>query len=222
MPILLASPHQQFAPSGASLPPLEHVPFKKAPSVALPKIEPSPSPATASHMVTVAPAPRVPAEIVESLTLPEGLSESMLAPDARPRTPAQARIAMTRLSRGLGRDYRLWYGTTLITSVVAIESMQRHLRRRFDDKAVAKDDGTKVLGELMRHGALLSEILARSLGGVWADVTVDEPGRWAMALHADIRVWPIGRVYRFFQQGNRETDLVAFYLDLENQVQKSA
>jgi hypothetical protein len=100
--------------------------------------------------------------------------------------------------------------------------MQRHLRRRFDDKSIDKDGGTKVLWELMRHGALLSETLARSLGGVWADVTVDEPGRWAMALYPDIRVWPIGRVYRFFQQGNGETDLVAFYLDLENQVQKSA
>jgi hypothetical protein len=254
MPILLASPHQQFAPQGASLPPLEHMPNEAdwdvpamPPLSPLPKIEPRASDVSASQVVivqasTVEP-PRVEvhvempvvraivpisrplvstSEIVESLALPDGLSEDMLPPGSRPRTPAQARIAMTRLARWLGRDYRLWYGTTLMTSVIAIDAMQRHLRRRFDEQAVAKEDAEKVELELIRHGALLSEILARSLGGAWVDIPPDKPGHWAMVLHPDIRVWPIGRVYRFFQQGHREADLVAFYLDLEAQVRRSA
>jgi hypothetical protein len=261
MPILLAAPHQQFAPSGASLPPVSRMPSEEAlpaafvpppalvpsfdavpPAVtasrvliveaqaASPPVEPTaplvlaeatPEPPPEPAVVPVAP-PHAGSEIVESLALPDGLSDAMLPPGAKPRTPAQARIAMTRLSRWLGRDYRLWYGTTLMTSVIAIEAMQRHLRRRFDDKAVATDDAEKVEWELMRHGALLSEILARSLGGAWVDVPADRPGHWAMVLYPGIRVWPIGRIYRFFQQGHREADLVAYYLDLEAQVRRSA
>jgi hypothetical protein len=37
-----------------------------------------------------------------------------------------------------------------------------------------------------------------------------------MTVHPDARIWPIGRVYRFFRQGHLESDLVAFYLDLES------
>ena len=40
------------------------------------------------------------------------------------------RIALTRLSRDVGRDYRLFYGTTLKADLLAIDAMQRHLRRR--------------------------------------------------------------------------------------------
>jgi hypothetical protein len=247
-PILLASPHQHFAPSGASLPPQEHVPFQKAPSVSamaapnLPRTDvapPSsvptapvliveagpayaPRPVTSSALVALRPPPQVDSEIVESLALPPGLTDAMLPSGAKPATPDEARIAMTRLSRWLGRDYRLWYGTTLMTSVIAIEAMQRHIRRRFHEGTVEKEDAEKVEWELMRHGALLSEILARALGGVWVDVPVEKPGHWAMVLYPDIRVWPIGRIYRFFQQGHREADLVAFYLDLEAQVRRSA
>jgi hypothetical protein len=257
MPILLASPHRQFAPSGASNPPVERMPFRKVSSVTFPAVRapvttpagpemtaaPEIAPAevgvdavstfeilasvetTSRHegsVVHVSPPRRVDPQIVESLGLPEGMSDDMLAPDARPSTPAQARIAMTRLSRMLGRDYRLWYGTTLMTSVVAIEAMQHHLTRRFDANAVAKSDVDKVEWELMRHGALLSEILARSLGGQWVEVPMEKPGHWAMMLHPNLRVWPIGRVYRYFQQGHREADLVAFYLDLEKQVRRSS
>jgi hypothetical protein len=274
MPILLASPHHQFAPSGASLPPLEHMPastipfmpavapvpkFEEAPAVAQAEVvveatvvpsrraEPEPTPsgeipvfvddgpspessegrprveAPAQHsLVHVGRPLRVDSEIVESLALPDGLSEDMLPLDAKPTTADGARIAMTRLARALGRDYRLWYGTTLVTSVIAIEAMQRHLRRRFDQNTVAKQDSDAVEGELLRHGALLSEILARALGGVWVDVPPEKPGHWAMTLYPDIRVWPIGRIYRFFQRGHREADLVAFYLDLEAQVRRQA
>jgi hypothetical protein len=154
-------------------------------------------------------------EIVETMPLPAGLTDEMLAEEASPTTANQTRIAMTRQARALGRDYRLWYGTTLKTNAMAVEAMQRHLRRRFGDGGTGEKNEKKLEVELTRHGALLSEILARILGGEWVDVSGDEPGRWTMVLGHRLRVWPIGRVYRFFRQGHREADLVAFYLDLE-------
>jgi hypothetical protein len=151
----------------------------------------------------------------------------------------QTRIAMTRLARDIGRDYRLWYGTALKTDLLAIDAMQRHLRRRYPDEPTEEAGLRQLEKELMRHGALLSEILARTLGAEWVDVSSEHPGQWAMVIrpHAQgdrptyddparsdrpmrdvppsVRVWPIGRVYRFYRQGHRESDLVAFYLDLE-------
>lgn len=289
MPILMASPHHQFAPSGASLPPVARVgaatifmpavsavphfddprpkqatvveaiepaqsprptpmpsgeipvffeetapPSSKPPaappvSVALARVTPHAERAQRAERAErperaqpAEPPERADSEIVESLKLPQGLSEAMLPEGTRPSTPEQARIEMIRLARGLGRDYRLWYGTTLVTSVIAIDAMQRHLRRRFDQSAVAKQDAESVERELLRHGALLSEILARALGGRWVDVPADKPGHWSMLLYPDIRIWPIGRIYRFFQQGHREADLVAYYLDFETQVRRQA
>jgi hypothetical protein len=143
----------------------------------------------------------------------------MLAEGVFPSTPAEARVAMTRLARTVGRDYRIWYGTTLKTNAVAIEFMQRHLRRRFADGAPGAKPPKDLEAELTRHGALLAEIIARSLGGQWYDVSNEQPGHWEMLVPASIRVWPIGRVYRFFRQGHREADLVAFYLELEAQSQ---
>ena len=120
----------------------------------------------------------------------------------------ETRAEMTKLARELARDYRLAYGTTLKTDPVAIEAMQRHLRRRF---ASAERDET----EITRHGALLSEILARVLGARWIETRGDDPGGWSMMVPPKTRVWPIGRVHRFLQQGSRESDLVAFYFELE-------
>jgi hypothetical protein len=154
-------------------------------------------------------------ELVEKLPLPDGASEEMLEVGTIPNTPLQARIAMTRLARELGRYYRRRYHTALKTNVVAIEAMQRHLRSLFarvpsDPKGVRR---LKV--ELLQHGALLSEIVARSLGADWLDVSPSELSSWTMALPTGQPVWPIGRVYRFFRQGHRESDLVSFYLELE-------
>jgi hypothetical protein len=267
MPILMAVPHEHFAPVGASLPPFAPdarplpiplsrqtrplaIPTPPKPVSGGPFRDPhttlvlrkTPRPIVASPVVIVesppnppkrsrtprqtaalvAPAaPRRPpqvgrSEIVESLALPPGLIEGMLTPGSKPETPDQARIAMTRLSRTLGRDYRLWYGTTLVTNAIAIETMQRHLRRRFEDASSDAQTAKKLETELTRHGALLSEILARCLGGVWVDVSGEHAGHWAMMIYPNIRVWPIGRVYRFFQQGHREADLVAYYLELES------
>jgi hypothetical protein len=90
--------------------------------------------------------------------------------------------------------------------------MQRHLRRRFAEGQKADADAAM---ELHRHGALLSEILARRLGGLWVDVTPSDVGYWAMLMPPQTRIWPIGRVFRFFSVGQTERDLVGYFLELE-------
>ncbi len=151
-------------------------------------------------------------ELAESLALPLGASESLLAVNELPTNAGQARVAMTRLARDLARDYRLWYAKTLRCDVMAVEAMQQHLANRFAGAPISEP---AVVWELRRHGALFSEIIARALGGDWVDVAPSEPGYWAMLIPPATRTWPIGRVYRFVALGNRERDLVSFYLDLE-------
>jgi hypothetical protein len=220
-----ASDPDRAAPAGASLPPFgsDVAPITRLPSPArVPVIDvtPEPPPPEEKHALVLPVFRPGASEIVESLSLPDGLTEDMLAEGAVPTTPSQARIAMTRQARALGRDYRMWYGTTLKTNAVAIEFMQRHLRRRFGDTKQGERAAKKLETELTRHGALLSEILARSLGGRWTDVSGEQPGHWSMVVPPSLRVWPIGRVYRFFRQGHREEDLVAFYLELEAKSQR--
>ncbi len=151
-------------------------------------------------------------ELVEPLSLPEGATEDDLKADARPTTPAQARIAMTRLSRDLARDYRLWYGRTLRCDVHAIDAMQQHLLSRYSGATL---DDPAVAWELRRHGALLSEVFARALGGAWTDVSPSEPGYWVMTMPPGVRTCPIGRVYRFVALGRQERDLVSHFLSLD-------
>ncbi len=151
-------------------------------------------------------------ELVESLALPMGANEAALGVNELPTNALQARVAMTRLARDLARDYRLWYAKTLRCDVMAVESMQQHLTNRFAGAPIAEP---AVAWELRRHGALLSEIAARALGGDWVDVAPTEPGYWAMHIPPSTRTWPIGRVYRFVSLGSRERDLVSYYLDLE-------
>lgn len=164
-------------------------------------------------------APPAGPEIVETLALPPGTREDMLDPATVPSDPRLARIAMTRLARQVGRDYRLWYGTTLLVDLAAIEAMQRHLRRRFADEELDAGRRQQLQAELTRHGALLSEILARSLGAEWVDLSSERPEDWTMMVPwrgARARVSPIGRVHRFFLRGHREPDLVAAYTELED------
>jgi hypothetical protein len=125
---------------------------------------------------------------------------------------------MTRLARDLARDYRLWYAKTLRCNVLAIDAMQQHLAHRFVGASISQP---AVAWELRRHGALLSEILSRALGGVWVDVAPSEPGYWAMMLPPATRSCPIGRVYRFVSLGHRERDLVSYYLDVEARARSS-
>ena len=185
---------------GASLPPLATMP---------PPAETGDGPA--ADRGTGA-RPRYEPELVESLALPLGASEEVLAIGDWPTTPIQARTAMTRLARSLARDYRLWYGTTLRCNVLAVDAMQRHLAQRYAGAPLADP---KVVAELQRHGALLSEILARALGADWVDIAPTEPGYWAMFVPPGTRCWPIGRIYRFLALGHSERDLVSYYLDIE-------
>jgi hypothetical protein len=181
---------------------------------------PTQPPPARSPMVSIVPdrspraarASRYNPELVESLPLPLGASESILAPNELPTTAIQARVAMTRLARDLARDYRLWYAKTLRCNVLAVEAMQQHLANRYKRAPIGDP---AVAWELRRHGALLSEIIARALDGDWTDVAPSEPGYWAMLIPPSTRSWPIGRVYRFVALGNTERDLVSYYIDLE-------
>jgi hypothetical protein len=176
-----------------------------------PKATPDPVPAVRASV-------RYEPELVESLPLPGGSRESDLGVNAPPSGPAQARVATTRLARDLARDYRLWYGKTLRCDVIAIDLMQQHLVQRFAGATITDE---AVAWELRRHGALLSEVLARKLGGTWVDVGPSEPGYWAMLLGAQTRTHPIGRVYRFVSLGQRERDLISYFIDLEERLRKS-
>lgn len=155
------------------------------------------------------------AEMVEAMRLPEGLTEDMLPPGETPRAPSLVRVAMTRLSRELGRDYRLWYGTAMKVDSSSIELMQRHLRRRFAEVQRDQKAASKLDAELTRHGALLSEILARRLGAEWVEIPGDQPGDWAMSVPPGTRVWPVWRMYNFFRQRRDTDELAAFYADLQ-------
>jgi hypothetical protein len=164
------------------------------------------------------PRQRYDPELVEPLALPPGSTEEDLPTDDRPTTAAQARIAMTRLARDLARDYRLWYGRTLRCDIHALDAMQQHLRARH---AGATIEDPAVAWELRRHGALLSEIVARALGGAWTDVGATEPGYWVMTVPPGVRTCPIGRVYRFVTLGRQERDLVGHYFVLEERARRA-
>ena len=209
-------------PEPALPPPPESPQSSAAREVAAPSV-PTPFPEQAFAIVVAASpstssraaARYVRPEVVETMSLPSGAEESMLGPGTLPRGELQARIAMTRLARDVGRDYRLWYGTALKTDLLAIDAMQRHLRRRFSGETTREGDARRLEKELLRHGALLSEILARRLGAEWVDVAQPHPGQWVMIVLPNERISPIGRVYRFVREGQQASDLVAFYLELE-------
>lgn len=217
----IAAARAHLFPSVGDLPPPAGVP--NIPSFAPvgawsapPPPNPSRSPGIDSpSRVRAGPVLRYDPELVESLSLPAGATESTLGTKDIPKTPVEARVTMTRLSRDLARDYRLWYGKSLRCNVLAVDAMQQHLAHRFAGAPIS-DAG--VAWELRRHGALLSEIFARGLGGAWVDIGPSEPGYWAMILPGALRVLPIGRVYRFVALGHREKDLVSYYLDLEARV----
>lgn len=208
------------APVGASLPPIAP---DTPPLDGEPDTERMSEPPPMTPRVLTIVGQRGRPEIVETLSSPPGVDESILAPGVLPRTIEEVRIAMTRLSRDLGRSYRLWYGTTLKTDVTAIDAMQRHLRRRFADPPADENHARRLELELTRHGALLSEILARALGAQWApiDFVSQPPGHWSMLVPPGIGVWPIGRMYRFYRQGHRESDLVTFYMELEGHAKRA-
>jgi hypothetical protein len=154
-------------------------------------------------------------EDVESLSLPLHLREDMLPVGARPEGAAELRIAIVRVVRELGRDYRRHRGRVLRTDAAAIEVAQRHLVDFATEAAAGRMDPRLLATEVARHGALLGEIVARRLGADWVDVSGDHPGLWKMSVPPGTVFTPIGRVHRFIVQRNREQDLVGFFLDLD-------
>jgi hypothetical protein len=154
---------------------------------------------------------------IECLALPAGLREDMLLLGARPKGYEQTRIWLVRLARDLAQDYREQFGIELRTNASSLEQVQRHLAAgmtpAFSGSARPRDPRA-VAREVVRHGALLGEILARALDGSWADLSGDLAGEWEMVIPDAGTVRPIERVSRFVQEGMRGEDLVAFYLDL--------
>jgi len=198
-PELRADSETRDAPPGASLPPMASASEPPEPN------EPDDRKrARMSHVYEP--------ELVEGLALPLGAPDEASSSGQFPTTPVQARAIMTRLARSVGRDYRLWYGVTLRCDVLSVDIMQRHLLQRYSNTTLTDP---RVVAELQRHGALLSEIIARAMGADWVDIATTEPGYWAMSVPPRTRCWPIGRVFRFLSLGHRERDLVSFYLDLE-------
>jgi hypothetical protein len=135
-----------------------------------------------------------------------------LAEDATPTTPSEARVFFTRLARELGRSYKARLGVELRTDLRSLEILQRHLAEAFEDGAIRTMDD---LAEIRRHGAFLSEVLARRLGAEWTDLAVSEMGYWSMNVPPGTKVWPIGRVIRYVTMRHRERDLVSYFLELQ-------
>jgi hypothetical protein len=123
-----------------------------------------------------------------------------------------ARIAFTWMTRDLGREYRAQRGVELRTDVASLERAQRHLRDRFPEGEIRTPDD---FFELRRHGAFLSELIARQLGGFWLDIGPSELGYWAMMVPPSTRIWPFGRVFRYVAMGRTERDLLSYYTELE-------
>jgi hypothetical protein len=135
-----------------------------------------------------------------------------------PRSGPAARIACTLLARELGMELRLGHGVTLRNDLDGLEQAQRYLREALVDRRVQTAQEHRAL---LRHGAFLSELLARRLGARWVDVKSVDACEWAMLIALPrrpdeaARVWPFARALRFIAMGHTERDLVSYYLELQ-------
>jgi hypothetical protein len=195
-PAPIAGGDSQSYMHGASLPPYRH----ESPAPLLPR------------------APLLPKlggtadELAEHLPLPPGIGGEPRSLDVLPTSVLEARVQFTLLARELGLDYRLKRGIDLRADVSGIEAMQSVLLESFPEHVVKTSDEAY---ELRRHGALLSEILARRLDAEWLDISPNELGYWVMIVPPDTRVWPFGRVLRLIAMGHKERDLVSYFLELQ-------
>jgi hypothetical protein len=155
-------------------------------------------------------------ELVEHLALPPGVATDVKL-DVTPKSILEARVQFTLLARELGVDYRKKRGVTLRTDVSGIEAIQAVLLETFANHLVKTPDDAR---ELRRHGALLSELLARRLDAEWIDISPAELGRWSMLVPPNTRVWPFGRVARLIQMGHKERDLVSYFFELQSRASK--
>jgi hypothetical protein len=150
-------------------------------------------------------------ESASSLELPVGLQGTPGPPNTLPRTVLDARIQFTFLSRELGAEYEQ-LGIELVTDVSGIESMQGILLERYASRAVTTPEAA---ADVRRHGAFLSEILARTFGAFWVDIGPSDVGYWAMVVPPGTRVWPFGRILRLIAMQHNERDLVSYFLELQ-------
>jgi hypothetical protein len=152
-------------------------------------------------------------ELAEHLALPAGLGNDGRPFDALPKSVLEARVSFTLLAREVGLDYRLKRGIELRADVSGLEAIQSVLLESFPEHAIRTPEDAY---ELRRHGALLSEILARRLDAEWIDISPNELGYWAMIVPPDTRVWPFGRVARLVEMGHKERDLVSYFFELQS------
>jgi len=131
--------------------------------------------------------------------------------DARVRAAYDARLQCTAMARELGMLYRTQHGIELRSDVATLEAIQAELIGRYHETGIRT---VAAMLDLRRHGAFLSEMIARTLRATWLDVTPKELGHWTMFVPPDTRVWPFARVLRFVTMGSKERDLVAYYLEL--------
>ncbi len=154
---------------------------------------------------------------VEHWSLPGETPPDFDAAGASAETPAEVRAHFTILARGLGLDYRVNRGIELRADISGIEAMQAVLRELFPRESV---DTEEERYEVRRHGAFLSELLARRLDAEWVDVSPADVGHWAMVVPPDMRIWPFGRLLRFIHMAHRERDLVSYYFELRDRTRK--
>jgi hypothetical protein len=165
-------------------------------------------------------APRSPVgaegELVATLALPPGLTGLQAPQGTLPGSVLDARVQFTYLSRELAREYEEDLGIVLRVDLASLEAMQAELLERFPDRVVTTAGQAL---DVQKHGALLSEILARSFRAFWVDIAPSELGYWAMVVPPETRVWPFGRILRFIAMQHKERDLVAYYLELAARAQ---
>jgi hypothetical protein len=155
-------------------------------------------------------------ECIEDLSLPVHLRDDMLLAGEMPRNEAGMRIGIIRLVRELGRDYLRWYGSSLQTDLAAIDTMQRHLRGLAGEVLAGRVDASSLSPEIVRHGALLGEILARRAGGRWGQLLGRTPGAWQMTFPSGDVVCPIGRVHRLVLGRGKDEDIVALFVQVHS------
>jgi len=186
---------------GASLPPYrsdspglhEHIP--KAPKVA-----------------NVPGTSREP-ERIATLALPPGLTGTPAPIETLPTSVIGARVQFTFLARELAREYRAELGVELRIELRCIETIQEQMLQRYPEGKIST---VEQANDVLKHGALLSEILARTLDAFWVDIAPSDLGYWAMVVPPATRVWPFGRLLRLIEMQHNERDLVAYYLELQS------
>jgi len=145
------------------------------------------------------------AETFEDPTPPPSMA------DTRVRAAHDARMQCTAMARELGLLYRTQHGIELRNDLGSLEVVQAELIARYHETGVRT---VAAMLDLRRHGAFLSEMIARTLKATWLDVSPKELGHWTMFIPPDTRVWPFARVLRFVTMGSKERDLVSYFLEL--------